>query len=82
MINICPNCKGIIGSDTVFCTKCGANIKALKNNVENIDHINSQPTDITKDNIIQPSENSEDITEIKKSVIALQKCYANIHSAI
>lgn len=53
MINICPNCKGIIGSDAVFCTKCGANIKALKklDNTENIETTNSNS--ITSNNIQQ-----------------------------
>lgn len=66
MINICPNCKGIVGSDAVFCTKCGTNIKALKNNTENIEPINSNPVDLAKDDVIQPPENSEDKTENRK----------------
>ena len=43
MINICPNCKGIVGNNEVFCTKCGANIKALKklDGTENIETTNS-----------------------------------------
>ena len=53
MINICPNCKGIIGSDAVFCTKCGANIKALKklDNTKNIETTNSNS--ITSNSIQQ-----------------------------
>lgn len=66
MINICPNCKGIVGSDAVFCTKCGANIKALKNNTENVEPISSNPVDLAKDDVIQPSENSEDRIESRK----------------
>ena len=66
VINICPNCKGILGSDAVFCTKCGANIKALKNNKDNVEPINSYPVGLTKDDIVQPSDNSEERTENSK----------------
>lgn len=33
MINICPNCKGIIGNETV-CPKCGVNILDYKEEIE------------------------------------------------
>lgn len=66
VINICPNCKGILGSDAVFCTKCGANIKALKSNKDNVEPINSYPIGLTKDDIVQPSDNSEERTENSK----------------
>lgn len=79
MINICPNCKGIVGSDTVFCTKCGANIKALKNNVENISPINSNTVDFSKDDIIQSSEVQDNRSESKKNLDNTSKVSHKYH---
>lgn len=78
MINICPNCKGIIGKETV-CPKCGINIIDFKEELEiqsaeaPVDTV-SPSNDISNESVVTEPPNDQAIFATGSSLVKCPEC--------